>query len=160
VDVAGASDVRSLNLSGDDYCRLRVPLDRANDPLPAGAPADLENHSIVVLGARSDGTPFHLAADVRREVDVRSRDEPFSVRSDANALLLTFDVSVWFAGVDLDAAEVAGGEIAIDDSENGELLDAFEENVERAIALYRDANRNGDLDPDEDDAVPLAEGGR
>jgi len=147
-----------FDIAGDDYCRVRVPLERAQAPLPAGAPAELEDHSIVVTGSRADGTPFLIATRINREADVRSRGAPFPLSEARRSVLLAFDVATWLGGVDLASADVsADGRVIVDDANNDALLDLFEDNVGVALRLFRDGDGDGQLDP-EDRAELLAEG--
>jgi hypothetical protein len=148
--------VVSVELAGDDYCRVRVPLDRVG-ALPSGAPPDLVDRSVVLLGRRSDGTPFRIASRIERESDVRSRGAPFELSEGLRAVVLAFDLALWLEDVDLGTATVdADGTIRVDDDTNRDLLDAFEASAERALRLFRDTDQDGVLDP-EDRTELLAE---
>lgn len=146
-------------IAGDDYCRVRVPLERTQVPLPPGAPPELLDASVLVVGRRSDGRTVLLRSRRTLEVDTRSRAAPFALRETDAAVLLSFDVARWLAGVDVDgAAAGADGRVLVDDVQNRPQHDAFEANVEAALALYRDLNDNARLEPDEA-MSPLATGG-
>jgi hypothetical protein len=139
------------------YCRVRVPLDRAEGD--EGAPAALDDHAILIRGERADGTPFELRSRQKREADIRARGEPFTLADGGDALILAFDVGRWLSGVDLDGADTdSDGVIRIDEDHERDRLDVFEENVEAAMELFRDGNGNGRLDDGEPDS-PLARGG-
>ena len=158
-DLALAPVPIDFTIAGDDYCRVRVPLARTAAPLPAGAPPELDDASIVIVGRRVDGTVVLVRSRRTPEVDTRSRGAPFALSEAANAVLLSFDVARWLAGVDVDAATIGtDGRAVIDDSQNRAQLDAFEANVEAALALYRDLDGNGQLEPAEA-TTPLASGG-
>ena len=158
-DLAPAPFPIDFTIAGDDYCRVRVPIIRAQMSLPAGAPPELLDASVVVLGRRADGRTMLVRSRRMLEVDTRSRGAPFSLREAEPAVLLSFDVARWLAGVDIDAAAVGGdGRVVVDDSQNRAQLDAFEANVEAAVGLYRDRDLDSRLDADELFS-PLASGG-
>jgi hypothetical protein len=142
-----------FKVAAADYCRVRVRLDKADDV--AGAPSDLADHSIRVTGERADGVPVTLLSRTTAEIDLRSRGEPFSLSDARDRLVLAFDVGAWFAGIDLSTAEVSNGEIRINDDDNKDLLDDFDAAVENALALYDDADRDGD--PTGDDELAESE---
>lgn len=157
-ELVAEPEVLFFEPGGGDYCRVRVPLERAEAPLPPGAPAELVDHSIVIRGERADRTPFLLASRINREADVRSRTGPFELDEASRAVVLAFDVALWFEGIDLSTAEVGGeGSIVVDETSNDDVLDAFEANAEHALRLFRDADEDGALDDDERSEL-LAEG--
>jgi hypothetical protein len=154
---APAPFVVRFELAPDAYCRVRVPLARALDPLPSGPPAAILDRAILVEGRRDDGVPFSVASRVTPEIDVRSRTAPFRLDDGGRSLHLAFDVARWFDGVDLDAAVIGGdGRIRVEDGTNDEILDAIESNAEESIELFRDDDADGTLDDDED-VEPLAD---
>lgn len=153
VDLVADPAPLPLALEDAAYCRVRVRLDRAED-VPSGAPAALEDASIVLEGSLPGGAPFVIRSRREPEAEVRSRAEPFELTRATSALILAFDVGRWLEGVDLERAEASGdGVIRVDDDRNDDLLERFEDNVERAMELFDDRNRDGVLD---DDDVPLA----
>lgn len=144
---AGPAALPMFDLDEGAYCRVRVPLERVRLPLPAGAPPELEDHSVLVSGVSAAGTPFVLRSRITPEADVRSRGAPFAIDDARRSLVLSFDVAVWFADVDLDAGAVGvDGVLRIDDGENTDLLDAVETKLEEALELYDDVNGDGDRD--------------
>lgn len=137
-----------LHLTAAKYCRVRLRMDKAKDI--AGAPSELEDHSIVVNGTRADGVSFSLRSKRNYALDLRARDDAFEVADAASDMILAFDLSAWLAGVDLAAAlPNAAGVIAIDDGSERERLDVFEDNVKRAMELFRDRDGDAKLDDDE-----------
>jgi hypothetical protein len=116
-----------FTLPATAYCRVRVRLDRADA---------LDDAAIRVHGTRADGTPVTLVSRATPEVDVRSRGTPFALSEARDRLALAFGVDAWFAGLDLDGADPTGGEVVIDEDHNEDLLDAFDDGVEAALALY------------------------
>ncbi|MCC7539180.1 MAG: hypothetical protein IT379_23360 [Deltaproteobacteria bacterium] len=150
-DLAAASSVIDFTIAAGDYCAVRVPLLQTQPPLPSGAPAELSGRSVALLGRRSDGVPLIVLSRMTPDADVRSSGEPFSLDRDQPAVLLTFDVSRWFEDVDLDGLEPGpDGRVSIAEGSNPEQLDRFEENLENAFRLLRDADQDGELDSDEE----------
>jgi len=140
------------------YCRVRVPLDRA-EALDGAVPAELDDHAILIRGTRAaDGVAFVLRSRQTREADIRSRDEPFTLERTSADLILAFDVGRWLEGVEIESASTgADGVVRIDDDSQRDRLDVFEENVEAAMELFRDDDGDGRLDAVESD-TPLASG--
>ena len=138
-------------LANGPYCRVRVPLDRLNPALvDAGTPEALDGHSVLFEGRRADGTPFRILSRDKRELELRTRSEPFTLERTERAMILSFDVAAWLDGVDLDgAAPNASGEVVIDETVDRTRLAAFEENLGTSLRLYRDLDEDGDLDPGE-----------
>jgi hypothetical protein len=134
---------RPLGLVGAQtrYCRLELRIGRVAS-LPAGAPAELEDSSIVVRGARADGTPFVLRSRLQERLRVRG---DFSLDADAVGLILAFALDRWLAPATLDAATPVGGQILIDEDNNDAALSAFEAAVTSSADLFRDVNRDGSL---------------
>lgn len=156
IDVPGLSadllaDPAAVRFSAEegDYCRVRVRLDRA-DVVPDGGPPDLEDASMVITGARSDGVPFTIVSRERPEADVRSRAEGFPLSDAHDRLVMAFDVAKWFEGLDLSAAE-GDTTVRVDDNNNEGLLEAFEANVDRAMSLWDDADGDAEIGEDEDE---------
>ena len=129
------------------YCGVVAPLENANAKLPAGAPAGLHDHSIVVLGHRADGVAFTLAYPQLDELELTPPSAPsFEVKADGPPLLLVFDVASWMAGLDLDQASPGpDGSIHVDESANLPLLLTFESNIDCSLELYSDLDRSGNI---------------
>jgi hypothetical protein len=158
----GAGSVVPFDADATYYCRLRVPLRRAREPLAEGAPPGLADAAVLVSGARRDGVPFTFVSRQERTLDLRSRDAPFALGdgtpgAPGAALALAFDVAAWLEGVDLDALEPEGGAVVIDDRSHRAALDRFEQNVTAALRLYRDRDGDGRLDDRELSGGALAE---
>lgn len=137
-----------IQASTASYCRLRVRLDKA-DAVTA-APAALVDHSVLIVGERSDGVAFQIRSRDGFEIELRSDGTPFSLGPTSDQLLLAFDLDSWLGGVDLASADISGdGGIYVDEDENRDLLDTFESNVELAMELYADAAGDGALDEDD-----------
>ena len=146
-DLAQKGDKTQLELDAADYCGVVATLEDTNSELPAGAPAELETHSIVVKGERADGTPFLLAYPEGEELILQSVAESFAIDAATTGLLFSFDVYMWMKDMDLDNARVSSdGDIQINGEQNRELLEAFENNLECSLELYEDSNGNGSGD--------------
>ena len=146
--LAEVPEVIHIPAVGTDYCRVRVRLDDANG-LAAG-PDGLDDHSVYLSGTRGDGLPFVIRSRSGFEVDLRSRGEPFSLEVGAADLLLAFDLGTWLDGVDLDGATPTDGVVTVDEDHEPDLLDAFEDAVDAAMALLRDPGSDGQLDDDDE----------
>jgi hypothetical protein len=153
VDLVQRPEPLALALQDTAYCRVRVPLDRA-ERVPSGAPQELQDASIVVMGRRADGARFSIRTRREREAELRSDAAPFEIDDATAALILAFDVGQWLAGVDVEGAEPdEAGVVRIDDDNEDDRLERFEENVEAALELFHDRDEDGALDDDDD---PLA----
>jgi hypothetical protein len=143
-DLARAGVQITLEVTAQRYCGLVVPLQMRTAELPAGAPEDLADHSIVINGARADGTPFVLAHGEQDELELAPSSGEIAIERGGPDLLLAFEVATWMRSVDLDGATVGGdGVIRIDAARNAALLDAFEINLECSLELYADVDANG-----------------
>lgn len=128
------------------YNRVEVR-PRTGRSRPPGAPAELEDASVVIDGLRSDGVPFRILSDTEEEIVLTGA---FQLGGDHSALALGFDLGTWFDGIDLDGAVVGGdGTIAISRDDNRDLLDRFEQNLAASVALVDDSNGDGFVDDDE-----------
>jgi hypothetical protein len=157
VDLVAEPAPFALALEDDAYCRVRVRFERADADLPSGAPAELEDAALVLLGTRSDGTPIVVRSRREPEAEVRSRSEPFQLSEATPALILAFDVGRWLEGVELDDAELDDdGVIRIDDDNNDDQLERFEANVEAAMELFHDRDDDGHVD-DGDSSLATSE---
>lgn len=149
-DLAAPGVEIEVRVEPRDYCGLVIPLERHTRMVPAGAPAELEDHSIVVRGTRMDGTPFELAWPEQEELDMGGIDGLLPVR-EGDRLLFAFDVAVWMEGLDLDGATVSDdGVIRIDEANNSALLLVFEENVECSLELFLDVDGDGAVGADDE----------
>ncbi len=151
--------------NGGGYCRFRVDLPDQAFELPAGAPAALSNHAVVLSGVTASGIPFEAAVSPATEVRL-SAQAPVAFGADAPRKVLAFDVSTWLENVDFDALEPVAGRIRLHSAsdegtdagtaENEAAARSIAERLARGIALYPD--EDGDGRPDSD--IPLAEAAR
>lgn len=141
-DLAHAGALLAIDARADGHCGLVVPLPARNPLVPAGAPQELANHSVVLKGERADGTSFLLTLPEHDELELAALGG--SLAPLEHRLLLSFDIAAWMRGVDLEGAEVGGdGVIHIDPRQNNALLDRFEENLECSLELYSDGDEDG-----------------
>lgn len=118
-----------------ELCGLRLDIEpvaaNATDGVPEDAGSFLE-------GTDAGELPFELMSPTPTSLLLETDDgKPFG----AGRLLLTFDLSIWLAGVPLETGMV---ETAV------ELLD---EQIKDAALVYEDRNNNGFLDTDEEEPV-------
>jgi hypothetical protein len=148
IDLVEQSDDLELMLDATQYCRVRVKLDKAKDV--SGAPSELDDQSIVLQGTRADGTSFSVKSQRNFNLELRARGDAFSLAATRGSMILAFDLATWLDSVDLEgAAPDASGAIEVDDHNDKDRLDVFEDNVKRAMELYRDRDGNSKLDDDE-----------
>jgi hypothetical protein len=136
------------------YSRVELILERLDvEEVPEGiSPADpIIGHSFYLGGTRQDGTPFLASLNLSEELFLESTNGFDLGQNGPTHLFLAFDLSSWFAGVDLDSAQVSGATIYIDEANNTELLDLLKENVKDSADLFRDQNGDGNLDSSEED---------
>ena len=144
--VQPSRDPGALGLPEDAFCRVEFELVARALPLPTGAPAELEGHTLVILGTTASGAPFEITTAMELELEVRSLGAPFTVSGTGESVIhfvLSFDAATWFAGIDLDAGVASpDGVIRVNDEQNGDLLDALESNLEGSADLVYDRNGN------------------
>jgi hypothetical protein len=151
IDLLGESSPQSpLRIEGaaGTYCRLRLAFSPVPpDEVPAGAPADLADMSIVMRGVRADGTAFEVLSDVADEYRLDSKEGGFELPEGVTPMLLAYELGEWMTALDLDA--LSGDPIRVDKTDNPEALEAFEAAVKRSARLFRDGDEDGEVDADE-----------
>jgi len=144
---AGQHNATSFALRGGEYCALELPFVLApRAELGAGAPADLEHHSIMLAGELADGTPFTLLSTSTPRVRLRADSGSFEISENHARTLIAFDLAEWLADLNWADATRVDGVIRITSEDNPALLAQFESQLGRGIALYRDENGDGQLD--------------
>lgn len=138
------------------YCAVHLPLEPPKQP-PAGAPAQLAGHSILITGEQH-GEAFRVASALAMPVTLQAADAAgFELDLAQAGVLLGFDVSVWLADVRwADAPRDDSGTRVIDAS-SPELLHAFETRVAQGVKLFRDLDGDGLLDADRQELAHAAE---
>jgi hypothetical protein len=155
-DLAEGPSALAERLPQGSYCSVRVSLERA-PASDAGVPDALAGHSVLLRGHRADGVPVVIRSRDMPDFVLRGRGQAFRIEDAQNALFLAFDAAAWLEGVELDMATPnAGGQIVIEPGFEDARLRAFEANIKRSLALFKDGNRDGALAPSEA-SDPLAE---
>jgi len=128
------------------FCRVRLPFAQA----PAGTgPDEVAGASLLIVGSLADGTPFTIESSVELSVELKA-DAPngFALAAESTNTLLVFDFATWLRDVEFGAAERSHDAIVISSTSNPELLLSFEQNLAAGVALYRDRDADGQLDPE------------
>jgi hypothetical protein len=138
-----ASTINDLPVEPGTYTRVRFTIHK---PVGAGSPGPgtgnpSVNDSIHLCGVQ-DGIPFEYRDDVTDRVD---RRDPGGVTIDSNGparLLLIFDSSTWFDGIDLSTATLdANGVVQLDRDHNADLARALRQNFEQSVRLANAQHR-------------------
>ena len=144
---SGQQHSTRFTLAAGEYCALELPFVLArHDELQSDAPLDLEQHSIMLAGTLADGTPFSLLSAVTPRVRLVADAGSFEITEKDAQTLIAFDVAQWLAALNWDKAVRVDGTIRISANDNPTLLAQFEANLASGIALYRDADGDGQLD--------------
>ncbi len=145
--LTGQAFPEPINLaSGDTFCELSMELKASDDVLPGGVPADMRGLSVMIRAVRTDGTPVHVRADfsetlrLKGEVNLRSLD----------ALLVGFAANEWF-DEDVQTLPAENGVVLVDPDTNADTYESFRDSFKNSSRLFRDEDRNGELDDDEDE---------
>jgi len=147
----GQHNWTQFELAAHEFCALDLPFARAaHGEIRNGVPPALEEHSVMLSGVLADGTPFTLLSAATPTVRLRADAESFEISAEQAKTLITFDVATWIANIDWANATRVDGAIDISANDNPALLAQFESNLARGVALYRDADGDGNLD-----ATPL-----
>lgn len=153
---SGQQHATRFTLAAGEYCALELPFVLArHDELQSDAPADLERHSIMLAGTLADGTPFTLLSAATPRVRLAADAGSFEITEKDPQTLIAFDVAQWLATLNWDEAVRVDGAIRISANDNPALLAQFERNLAGGVALYRDADGDGQLD---ESPVRLAHG--
>lgn len=136
------------------FCSVEVPFSSVASASNT-APSELIGHALLVRGTLADGTPFSIVSDATPMVELRAMQGGFELEPSSGDLLLAFDFATWLKNVDFSAAERRDGVVVISREMNPAELVAFDAALPVGIALYRDRDRDGRIDPD---AEQLAHG--
>jgi hypothetical protein len=141
-----------FELQAAKLCGVRLPIAEVAK-LPDSAPAELAEHSIVITGTL-DGVQFRIASAVQDDLLLRADANDFALDDAHSGVLIGFDVAAWLADVDWSAASMDESDtLVIDVDHNASLLTAFEARIAAGVALFRDRDRDGLLDPS---STPIA----
>ncbi len=148
-DHSGPDALRlNMDVKPGSYCQATATFMNGQVEKPLGAPEQVLDHSIVIVGRLEDGTPLTIASNFAAPVQLDATQGAFEWGTDSSALLVEFDLAVWLKAIDLAGAvrdPVLG--IVIDELNNQSALTTFEGNVAPGVTLYRDIAGNGDVDP-------------
>lgn len=138
--VATTPTVVTGRLPADRFCRVRLRL------APADGGGVLGEDSVFLGGTLPDGRPFEVRSRLEREIDLRSRGEPFELSSASGRFVLAFDVSRWLA--DVEAAPIEAdpdGVVRIDEDHDSDAIDVFVEALEHSLELFDDVDGDGEV---------------
>ena len=131
-----------------DYCRMELSFQQTGPNLPAGAPSELEGHSVLVLGQTNNAVPFRLLLDI----GVLDLVAPAEITLEENLapLFISFDIAPWVDGIDFDAlAPGQDGVIEVSAASNQPTYVTIQSQFPSGIGLYRDENQNSEVDGDD-----------
>ena len=143
----GKHNVTLFELTAGSYCGIDLPFVHAASSALVGAPDQLAEHSILIEGTLADGTPFQILSSATPTVHLAADAESFAVNESSPHALIAFDLAAWLADLDFASAARVGGSIHVSALDNPALLARFEQNLASGIALYRDDDGDGKLDP-------------
>lgn len=132
-----------------DYCRLDVGFVPWTTEVPEGAPAEIAGYSVVIEGARSDGTEFVVRSDMDMSLQLNAQNGAFGLARGTQSLIIGFAIDEWFNETTLDAIDPDGSEIVIDSANNPSIYGQFNAALRRSGRLFRDANADHDLNMSE-----------
>ena len=131
------------------FCSVGLPFVRVADGVAGGAlPTELGGQSLLLVGKLADGTPFTIKSAATPVLELRAEGSGFTLSSGQSDVLLAFDFAAWLEDVDFSSAELSDGQIVISADSNPELLAPFEAKLAAGVALYRDRDGDGLIDPD------------
>jgi hypothetical protein len=152
----GHATATRFELAPGQYCGARLPFSLAGDRLPTQAPDSLHAESIELHGELPDGRAFELRSSLQTSVLLRAHDANFALDGAHAGVLIGFDVAKWLGELDWTQASAdEQGRVLVSAEKNAELLRAFEQELPRGIALFRDSDGDGMLDADH---TPIADG--
>lgn len=155
-DLAQATFEAVLELEAEALCGARLVLDPA--AAPADAPEEFAGGTVLVLGARADGTPVQIRSARVLPIGLAPVAGPFELDADAPGLFLGFDVARWLVDLDLaGASPTEDGTIVIDLDADPARAAMFEAALARGVELYRDVNGNGAVDGPDDVLLAIGE---
>ncbi len=139
-----SSTSAAVSLSEVSCCGIAVEL----EPQDIGSEGATERASVLIRGTVEDGSPFVLSSSASHTLTLSPITPPLVIDSESR-WLLTLDVGVWFDGLDLSGAQAGADGIRIDSDSNPELLTDVEARLGTAVALRRDLDGDGQVDPED-----------
>jgi hypothetical protein len=125
-----------------DFCSARVVLSRGTGEVTS----ELAGRSTVLQGTREDGASFQVASELELTVNLASSSP--STPIGGRRLLLGFNLADWLDGVGVETATADNGTVSIDSTHAPEALATFDSQAKAAVALFDDADGNGQLASD------------
>ncbi len=144
-----ATDRPLFSIPAGDYCRLDAGFVPWSTDVPEGAPSDIAGYSVVIEGARADGTEFTVRSDMDMALQLNAQNGAFGLEIGAQSLIIGFAVDEWFNETALDAIDAGGSEIVINPSNNPAIYGQFNAALRRSGRLFRDANADHALNMSE-----------
>lgn len=143
-------EIPSVTVLDGTYRRIEFEV-KPNRVLDAADP--LLNHSVYIAGTVSlngNSVPFTYALRLSEEFKIRG-PQGATVQPDvANSLVISFNPSLWFTGVDFSGAtQDAAGTIVIDENSNTKLLDSVKERIKDSAEFGKDEDGDGELEDEE-----------
>jgi hypothetical protein len=131
------------------FCEFEMDFHRleADDTVPAASPDALVDRSILMYGTTLSGDRFTVESELNEEFKLDAKDGAFTLDASQHSLVLAFEIGSWVASLDLDT--LGPGDIAINSSDNQDRLNDFEDAVKRSAKLFRDGDKDGELDENE-----------
>jgi hypothetical protein len=129
-----------------DYCRLDAGFVPWETDVPEGAPDAIEGYSVVVEGARADGTDFIVRSDMDMPLQLADQNSVFALREGTERLIIGFAVNEWFNENLLDMIDADEEPIIIDSSSHPAVYAQFNNALRRSSRLFRDSNADNALD--------------
>lgn len=138
-----------LRLKKQDYCRVDAVLAPApRQALPASAPREMIDHSILLRGTWKGRTPFVLRLESEHVFELLSTTDAFGLEPRRNSLFIALAVNGWLRQIPFDE-QPEGELLEIDVERHPEWVDAFEYDLKRSARLFRDGNHDARLSAQE-----------
>jgi hypothetical protein len=144
---AGNHNSTEYSAPAGRYCTVALPFVKV-PRAASGLPDELLGQSLLIVGTLADGTPFSIASSAAPLIELRASSGGFSLSSEQADAVIAFDFAAWLGPVDFAAAASEDGQIIISESSNVALLEQLEANWAAGVALYRDRDGDGLIDPD------------
>lgn len=132
--------------SESTFCELSMEFKPAEGVLPSGVPADMQGLSVMVRAIRKDGTPVQVFGDFSETLRLRGAVD----LRDMDSLFVGFAANEWF-DEEVQTLSAEDGLVVVDPNTNTDSYDVFRESFKNSSRLFRDEDRDGELDDDEDD---------
>ncbi len=150
-----------LEVADRTFCSVQLKFSKLErDKVPAGAPADLVERSIVLEGATAAGRRFRVEADFDDEFELRTGGAAgLTVAAGDARIFIAFASNTWLDAAALDAIP-GSGDILISKDQNQATYEAFRNAVKRSAHLFDDDDhdgRLGDAEEHDDDGGEGAE---